>query len=181
MITNSKKLQVRSYLAMFFIVFLSGFSQIKSLTNTDKIQIINEKIKMVTDSLTNNAIEIEQISKYMKRFERPFTILPSRYKPDHERYQKFPKTERDTYELELAKTVFTQVKAPENYKEIAYIYTEYIRDSNNQPATKINVIACERGMDICSQIHQGSIESGTTSVFQHFDDNWIIVGYYYVY
>lgn len=181
MITIFKKIKVRSYLVIIFVVFLSGFSQSNFLSNTDKIQIINDKIQMVEDSLTDNASEIESVSRYVKSFEKPFSISPSPYKPDDEIFLIFPKNERDTFELELAKTVFTEVKSLTDFKELIYISSEYILDDTNKVIGESSVIVCKKEINVCAKIHKETIERGITSVLRNYDDTWKIVGFYNLY
>ena len=177
-IVANKKINTSWYMAIFVVIVLSACSQSSSLSDADKTKIINEKIQSVENSLINDASIIELTAKYVKSSETPDSIYPSHYEPDDEIFLIVPKVALTILQLELAKTVFTQVKRVEGYEDLIYFSTEYFLDNSNEIIAKSAVVACENKIDICSKIHEEMIEKGITSIFKNFGDNWTIVGYY---
>lgn len=178
MVVANKRISASWYMAIFVVIVFSACSQSSSLSDVDKTKIINEKIQSVENSLINDASIIERTSKYVKSSETPDAILPSNYEPDDEIFLIVPKDELAILQLELAKTVFTQVKRVEGYENLIYFSTKYFLDNSNKIIAQTTVVACENKIDICSKIHEEMTEKGITSIFKNFGDNWTIVGYY---
>jgi hypothetical protein len=176
MVICNKKINVSPYIVVFVVMVCSTCSQSSSLSNTNKVKIITEKILSVEDSLINDASIIERISKYVKSFEWAHSIHTSIY--DDEIFLSESIDEIYIYKLELRKTVFNQAKRVEGYEHLIYFFDEYIRDNSNNVIAQTSVVACENKIDVCSKIHEEMIEKGITSIFKNFGDNWTIVGYH---
>lgn len=174
----NKKINASCYMAIFVVTVFSACSQSSSLSDIDKTKIINEKIQSVENSLINDASIIERTSKYVKSSETPDSIVPWAIEPDDEFFLIHPKDELDILQLDLSKTVFTQVKRVEGYDYLIYFSEKYILDNSNKIIAESTVVACENKIDICSKIYEEMTVKGITSIFKNFGDNWTIVGYY---
>lgn len=178
MVFANKKINASWYMVVFVVTVFSACSQSSSLSGIDKTKIINEKIQSVENSLINDASIIERVSKYVKSSETPDSISPWFIDPDDEFFLIHPKDELDILQLDLSKTVFTQVNLIEGYEDLIYFSEKFILDNYNKIIAESTVVACENKIDICAKIHDEMIEKRIISIFKSFGDDWTIVGYY---